>query len=194
MCIFSTSTNLDLLNRSRLWFADGTFKTVPQIFYQLYTIHAFSNGRVFPCVYALLSDKKEETYNTFFLQIKILKIGLNPSHISIDFEQAAINAFRATFPVTAIDGCFFHFSQNIYRKVQSEGLQHQYIADETFSNNVKMLAAIAFVPLNDVINAFETVVGQMPEQLDPIIDYFEKNYIGVMHRRGRRRPRFPLEL
>ena len=87
-----------------------------------------------------------------------------------------------------------HFSQNIYRKVQSEGLQHQYMADETFSNNVKMLAALAFIPLNDVINAFVTVVAQMPEQLDPIIDYFENNYIGVMHRRGRRRPRFPLEL
>ena len=68
------------------------------------------------------------------------------------------------------------------------------MADETVSNNVKMLAALAFVPLNDVINAFVTVVAQMPEQLDPIIDYFENNYIGVMHRRGRRLPRFPLEL
>ena len=144
-------------------------------------------------VYALLSDKKEETYNTLFFQLKILKLGLNPSRISIDIEQAAINAFRANFPVAAIDGCFFHFSQNIYRKVQSEGLQHQYMADETFSNNVKMLAALAFVPLNDIVNAFDTVVAQMPE-LDPIIDYFENNYIGVMHRRGRRRPRFPLEL
>ena len=68
------------------------------------------------------------------------------------------------------------------------------IADETFSNNVKMLAALAFVPLNDVINAFDAVVAQMPEQLDPIIDYFENNYIGLMHRRERRPPRFPLEL
>ena len=34
----------------------------------------------------------------------------------------------------------------------------------------------------------------MPEQLDPIIDYFENNNIGVMHRRGRRRQRLPLEL
>ena len=91
MLIFSTSTNLDLLSRSKLWLADGTFKTVPEIFYQLYTMHAFSNGRVFSCVYALLSDKKEETCNTLFLQFKTLKIGLNPSHISVDFEQAAIN-------------------------------------------------------------------------------------------------------
>ena len=86
MLIFSTSTNLELLSRSKLWLAGGTFKTVLQIFYQLYTIHAVSNGRVFPCVYALLSDMKEETYNTLFLQLKTLKISLNPSHISVDFE------------------------------------------------------------------------------------------------------------
>ena len=59
---------------------------------------------------------------------------------------------------------------------------------------MKILAALAFVPLNDIVNAFDTVVAQMPEELDPIIDYFENNYIGVIHRRGRRRPRFPLEL
>ena len=81
-------------------------------------------------IYGLLSDKKEETYNTLFLQLKTLKIGLNPSHISVDFEQAGINAFRANFPVTTIDGCFFHFSQNLYRKVQSGGMQHQYVANE----------------------------------------------------------------
>ena len=34
----------------------------------------------------------------------------------------------------------------------------------------------------------------MPQQFYTIIDYFENNYIGMMHRRGRRRPRFPLEL
>ena len=194
MLIYSTQTNLDLLHRSELWFADGTFKTVPEIFYQLYTIHAFSNGRVFPCVYALLSDKKEETYNSFFLQLNSLKTGLNPVHFSVDFEQAAINAIRVSFPLTKINGCFFHFSQNVYRKIQSQGLQHQYMADYTFSQNVKMLVALAFMPLGDVINAFETLVAEMPEQLDPIIDYFENNYIGVVHRRGRRPPRFPLQL
>ena len=89
---------------------------------------------------------------------------------------------------------FFPFFSNFYCKIQSEGLQHQYMADSIFSYNVKMLVALAFVPLSDVVNAFNTLVAEMPEQLDPIIDYFEKNYIGVAHRRGRRPPRFPLEL
>ena len=39
--IFSTRRNLQLLSRSEHWYADGTFKVVPSIFTQLYTIHAF---------------------------------------------------------------------------------------------------------------------------------------------------------
>ena len=90
------------------------------------------------------------------------------------------------------------FLSDIIEKILKDSyfgaLQHQCMADETFSNNVKILAALGFVPLNDVMNAFDMVVAQMPKQLDSIIDYIEKNYIGAMHRRGRRPPRFPLEL
>ena len=38
-----------------------------------------------------------------------------------DFEKAAINAFEDKF-VAVISGCFFHFSQNVYKNIQSEGL------------------------------------------------------------------------
>ena len=36
---------------------DGTFKASPQIFEQLYSIHATYRGHVVPVVYALLPDK-----------------------------------------------------------------------------------------------------------------------------------------
>ena len=41
---------------------DGTFNIVPSLFYQLFTIHAQVQGNLVPCVYALLPDKKEDTY------------------------------------------------------------------------------------------------------------------------------------
>ena len=37
--IFSTETNLKALTTTGHWFADGTFKTAPELFYQIYTIH-----------------------------------------------------------------------------------------------------------------------------------------------------------
>ena len=62
--IFSTKENIEYLSMSSIWLADGTFKTVPALFCQLYTIHCliggpnpFENGHLFPCVYAVLPNK-----------------------------------------------------------------------------------------------------------------------------------------
>ena len=40
---------------------------------------------------------------------------LDLSYIMVDFEKAAINAFEYQF-LAILTGCFFHFSQNVYRK------------------------------------------------------------------------------
>ena len=117
--IFSTTRNLELLQAAEAWFADGTFKVVPEIFFQLYTLHVMREGRVIPCVYALLPNKQETTYQAFLSEVLRLK----PGSVLVDFEQAAINAFRAVFPNSTLKGCFYHLSQNIYRKVQAVGLQ-----------------------------------------------------------------------
>jgi len=46
-----------------MWLADGTFKVVPSMFFQLYTIHfAFGNGVRPAAIYFLLSDKSAATY------------------------------------------------------------------------------------------------------------------------------------
>ena len=37
--IFTTVDNIRHLNRSTFWIMDGTFRTVPNMFRQLYTIH-----------------------------------------------------------------------------------------------------------------------------------------------------------
>jgi hypothetical protein len=37
--IFSTIKNLEMLKKSNEWFVDGTFKTAPHPFYQVFTIH-----------------------------------------------------------------------------------------------------------------------------------------------------------
>ena len=46
MILFAADDDLDFLSRSQHWFADGTFRVVPNGFQQLYTIHGFRNGEV----------------------------------------------------------------------------------------------------------------------------------------------------
>ncbi|KAF0761282.1 Uncharacterized protein FWK35_00029754 [Aphis craccivora] len=64
--IFTTENNL---GKSDVWMADGTFKSVPPLFSQLYTIHA--------------CKKKSATYP--------LEINLKPSMLMVDFEIAFIS-------------------------------------------------------------------------------------------------------
>ena len=52
--IFSTETNLDILETSQDWHADGMFKFSPQLFCQIYSVHAVYNERTVPLVFMLL--------------------------------------------------------------------------------------------------------------------------------------------
>ena len=44
---------------------DGTFKLCPEIFYQIYTIHALNNDQVFPSAFALLPNKMKKHTTDF---------------------------------------------------------------------------------------------------------------------------------
>ena len=58
-----------------------------------------------------------------------------------------------------------------------------------------MLAALAFVPLLDVIDAFESVADEFPLDAQEVIDYFEDTYSGRLRPGGHRRaPLFDLAL
>ena len=41
-----------------------------------------------------------------------------------------------------------------------------------------MLAALAFVPVHEIVESFEHLADSMPDEAQPITDYFEDTYIG----------------
>lgn len=195
MLLFSTQSNLQLLQECEHWFADGTFKTSPPLYEQLYTIHGLTSDRTIPCVYALLANKRQATYTSLFKQLLELNHHLSPSTIMVDFEKAAINSALEVFPDVTVKGCFYHLTQNVYRKIQQCGLQQQYQSDSDFAHHLKMLPALAFVPTDSVVSVFEELSEAMPADAQPVMDYFEDIYIGRPQLRGRRRPAtFPIPL
>ncbi|CAN7993984.1 unnamed protein product, partial [Ixodes hexagonus] len=169
---------LALLGSSRQWFADGTFKVAPALFYQLYTVHCKVNGAVIPAVYVLMKSKTEAAYTKLLSVLKNKCAAADPSTVLLDFEQAAINGFRRVFPSCQALGCFFHLCQCVYRKLQSEGLQESYRVDGAFNLMARMIPAIALVPEGDVFDAFEALsrVPGFPPELLPVLDYFEDNF------------------
>lgn len=88
---------LALLGTSRQWFADGTFKVAPALFYQLYTVHCKVNGAVIPAVYALMKSKTEAAYTKLLSVLKTKCAAADPPTVRLGSEQAAINAFIGRF-------------------------------------------------------------------------------------------------
>ena len=200
MLIFASNQAIQLLARSEDWFGDGTFKVCPGIFFQLYTIHARVNQRIIPCVYTLLPNKTRQTYERFIHEVsnRVLAVGNPPLTFLADFEIVAINAVTAVFPETKITCCFFHLTSNIWKRIQAFGLQEQYKADPEFSLHLRMVAAVAFAPPDDVIDVFErlceVIRNTYQDDADRILDYFEDNYIGRFRRNAPRAvPLFPIQ-
>ena len=183
-----------MLSQCRHWYCDGTFKFVPDLFFQLYTIHPEKEGMVIPCVYALLLNKEESTYDSVFRKLLKIEPALNPFSVMVDFEKAAINALENN-SISVISGCFFHLAQNVYRKVQTEGLAINYREDHEFALKIKMLPSLAFAPEMDVIDSLNLLIQYFPDSAMNIKKYFEDNYIGKRLPNGSRRiPMFPIRL
>ena len=71
--IFASDEGLQQLENASVLGMDGTFKSSPSIWYQLFTIHAFINGRSYPRAFILLPDKTEATYDRTFLELNKLR-------------------------------------------------------------------------------------------------------------------------
>ncbi len=69
--VFATEKNFIILNKNPHWFGDGTFDVSPLLFKQLYTINVIESGKNLPMIFALLPNKKGETYERLFEIIKI---------------------------------------------------------------------------------------------------------------------------
>ena len=109
---------------SRFWHSDGTFKTVLEVFFQLYTLHVISgNGRVFPCLFALVTNKRQDTYERVLQEVSdVAENRLQPEEVLIDMERAAMNAHVNVFPGIEVQGCFFHVTQIVYLQVTFTGI------------------------------------------------------------------------
>ena len=105
--IFGTERNLEMLKLSRIWLADGTFKTAPSLFTQVYVIHALRGGpnlmkygHLLPSLFVLLPNKTEAVYSKMWEQIQHLCPQADPAEMLMDFEKAAINSFERRWPTS----------------------------------------------------------------------------------------------
>jgi hypothetical protein len=169
-------------------FMDGTFKSTPPLFKQIYTFHCFIAGQMFPIVFGLLPNKREDTYRRFLQMIKsaALRFGtdFSPEIIQIDYEIAMMNAIRGELPYTRIRGCYFHFTQAIWRKVQDLGLTIPFRDNNAVKKTVRRVSALPLVPISNIDAVWESIQENAPLNINGVesfIDYVVNTWIDEIY-------------
>ena len=75
-----------------------------------------------------------------------------------DFESAMIAGFPRSYPGVPLVGCHFHLSGNTFKHLQLLGLLQDYENYQIFRLHVRMMMAVAFVPVADTVAAFTACV------------------------------------
>ena len=196
--IFATQDSIRHLSRSAMWYGDGTFKCVPRILCQLYTLHYEANDNVLMGCFALMQNKTEASYEEMFRAVRDMLPPQDPEvarKFSCDFELAATNAISRIFVNISYNYCFFHFSQSLWRKAQMCGVAGAYGQEDEHELRSQFHAciALAYVPTEHVQAAFLDLRETADKRLDEVLDLLEDFYImGRRRGRGRATPRYPI--
>lgn len=177
---FATNESLQLLKKTQQIFADGTFKSAPKYFSQLYIIHALHEEQYVACVFFLLRQKLQTTYEAMLdilknsVELECLKT------IHLDFEKAAINAFQSHFPDCQVRTCNFHLGQSWHRKIQECGLSKEYRdTKDEIGAALRACFGLPFLPPSQVSEAFADLYGslQADVRVERFFDYILTTYI-----------------
>lgn len=108
-------------------------------------------------MYSLLAGKSQSIYCEMF---SLINQYCNENNIDVtentdleiitDFEVAAINAINEVYSFAMHSTRFFHFCQNIYRKIQNVGLSTKYSNDADFNLLARHIPAMPFLPIDMV--------------------------------------------
>ena len=139
----------------------------------------FESGKGLPCGWALLPGKSSEIY-TFLIDKLVEKVNADgishrPERICLDFEAAMLKVLQAKFPGINLTCCFFHFRKNIWEKLQALGLTRLYNKDPEFQTWVNLIASLAYVPTDKIIEYYETVVLKILDKKEAEAEEAEEN-------------------
>lgn len=194
IAVFTTKKNLEVLAQCEVVFMDGTFRTAPHPYTQMFTVHGLYQGRCIVLVMALLVDKTVASYRQVLATVKDKTRELTdnqrfrPRKVVIDMEMSLLVALETEFPRARISACYFHFCQALWRKVQELGLTRPFRRDERLRIMIEKIMAIGYLPPQivrtnlDLLLAAERRLQRRYPALTDFLTYFRNNYMDGMLR------------
>ncbi|CAF5053425.1 unnamed protein product, partial [Rotaria sp. Silwood1] len=170
-----------LADVQRKRFCDGTFKTRPLLFEQVYIIQCLVGEQVLPAVYALTSNRKRKTYEEMIGIILNLAANrqkvLSVQRIISDYEEAWLLAVEKMLPTVSRLGCWFHFTQACYRNIQKLGLSSLYDDDSDIRLMLRKFLALALLPQDQIKTCFKQLCKNIDPRLQSFIEYFKQQWM-----------------
>lgn len=125
MHIFFTDDAISMAKETPRLLLDGTFETSPPEFKQVFSGQGFDrkSQSYYPLFHALLQGSDKRFYRACLVEIVELLSFNSLNKILVDFEHASIKAIKKVlipnYPNVVVQGCYFHYSQAIRRKIDS---------------------------------------------------------------------------
>lgn len=164
------------------FYSDGTFKSCPKPFSQLYVIHAdmgstSNSTNLMPIVYALMSERNVKSYFILFSMIKAQIPGWNPVKYKTDFEKAAMTAIKNLFPQVNTKGCYYHYNKAVWEKARK--LQITKSKDVKKIREVALSAVLPLLPAHEISNGWKYITrySTQEEDLKKFRKYFEEQWL-----------------
>ncbi|KAL0902469.1 hypothetical protein ABMA27_000327 [Loxostege sticticalis] len=135
---FAKKNARKFINNFKHLFGDGTFKSCPKPFRQLYTLHGYNEetGTIVPLIF-------------FF-------INWEPEKMTVDYEIAVMKAIRGVFPATVTKGCYFHFNNSLFRKAKQ-----LKITSSVKKRHVARCAGLARLPIEFIQSGYQYIMNKI---------------------------------
>ena len=162
---------LNILCRAKRWYLDGTFKIVKEPFTQLFSIHAFvkseSSIKQLPLVFVLMSGKRKKDYRKVLKRVlECLPDAPAVKSAVMDFESSLWKVFPIVYPGVELQGCSFHWTQAVWRKIQLLGLQPLYLSNNSTHDFCRRLMALPLLPCEHIEPAFRILEGRVSNDIE----------------------------
>ena len=192
--LFGTPLTAEAFAKAEFKSGDGTFKICPKLFYQVFVLMALYGGVYVPCLFGLLPDKGEDSYLRFFGMLWAyndqngLPNNFENEFFMCDFELLIRSSILLYYPSLKILGCYFHYSQLIWRRVQKKGFQTIYEKNDQFQAVIRRMSALPFAPKDELDEAFKIFEKRTESLEDEELEKFCKDMIEYLNNTWRHGP------
>ena len=191
IAVFAMDENIETLQRCQLLFMDATFRCCPRPYKQMFTILGQFQGHVVPLVYALMTRRGIGQYRQVFQCVKTTvrertHHHWRPAQIMCNFERVLWTSIETELPRARLQGCYFHFTQTLFRKVQELGLAVGYRRNNRLQRFIRKVLAIGCIPTPVMMMTFNRLLNHARTRrllrrypaLGDFITYFRRTYLG----------------